>query len=146
MLDLAALKTKLTTDPAYVGKTVDEMVDLINTEKSQSPPMYRFILSKSDFMTMISPAVTRLASLDAAKQAKWSPLMTFLLQTPGAPVNLAKVTSLLSDAVVDGLLTAGEALAIQNSAKIEILTSDARAFGFAYIGPDDIQAALDSGV
>ncbi len=157
MLDYAALKTELTTDPAGLGYTAPiaagsdaGVADLINSIGSGSAYLLQLpSIDKNTFLTLTTPAAVRIGigqtgadgstPLSAAAIAKWTAVLAQgRAADPGSQINLALIATLGSP-VADNVMTSAEfaALTTRQGSRAEVL------FGAGtVVTSDDVATAL----
>lgn len=143
---LAAIKAKLAGDQRYAGLSPADAAKLLNTMVSQNPKVFAAApLTKGQLMAAIAPAILAVGSAPANVQAKWQPMLNFVLGIPdGAAVDPSVVAGLVEASVADNLLTQDQVNAVVAAGQVEVLTSDSLALGFSYLSADDVTAALAS--
>lgn len=109
------LKVEITTDPAnlgYAGKTAQQIVNLINAAKAGVT--YAQIVPKPVVFSITTTALFRIAQMATDKQTAWYQIMANIRSLDqGIIPSEPTIQDMLTKAIADGVLTAGERTALE---------------------------------
>lgn len=146
-MDLLALKTELTTDPAGIGYAaflpdpLGEVERLLN-ERTLSASRPRFITARTILAECGAAGPGILDALEAAaagnSAVKWA--VKFLSQDSGIDVGHPNTQAMIDSLATGGALTTDQATALKNLAHQPVSRADVLGFGTVTVA--DIRAAL----